>query len=46
MGGIYQRDSAVINIGLNWWWIPQYGMMGAALATLVSYLIMWYWLGS
>ena len=32
--------SAVINIGLNWWWIPQYGMMGAALATLVSYLIL------
>lgn len=28
---------AVINIGLNSWWIPKYGMIGAAYATLVTY---------
>ena len=28
---------AVINIGLNNWWIPEYGMIGAAYATLVTY---------
>ncbi|WP_443936926.1 flippase [Pedobacter sp. MW01-1-1] len=28
---------AIINIGLNIFWIPKYGIMGAALATLVAY---------
>src|SRR5690606_38600208 len=28
---------ALINIGLNSWWIPKYGMIGAAYATLVTY---------
>lgn len=28
---------AIINIGLNTWWIPEYGMIGAAYATLVTY---------
>lgn len=28
---------AIINIGLNSWWIPEYGMIGAAYATLVTY---------
>src|SRR5690606_38529243 len=28
---------AMINIGLNTWWIPEYGMIGAAYATLVTY---------
>ncbi|MGV3764436.1 flippase [Parapedobacter sp.] len=28
---------AVINIGLNSWWIPEYGMIGAAYATLATY---------
>lgn len=30
---------AVANIGLNFWLIPQYGVMGAAFATLLSYLL-------
>src|SRR3546814_4673071 len=28
---------AVINIGLNSWWIPEYGMIVAAYATLATY---------
>jgi O-antigen/teichoic acid export membrane protein len=31
--------AAIINIGLNILWIPDYGMMGAAYATLISFLI-------
>lgn len=31
--------SAVINILLNLWWIPLYGVNGAAAATLVCYLV-------
>lgn len=31
---------AVINIALNTWWIPVYGIYGAAAATLISYFIM------
>ena len=31
---------AVINIVLNTWWIPVYGVYGAAVATLISYFIM------
>lgn len=30
---------AVANIGLNLWLIPKYGVMGAAFATLLSYLL-------
>ena len=30
---------AVANVGLNFWLIPQYGVMGAAFATLLSYLL-------
>ncbi len=26
----------VVNVGLNWMWIPQYGGVGAAVATLIS----------
>lgn len=29
--------TGVINILLNFWWVPEYGGMGAALATAVSY---------
>jgi O-antigen/teichoic acid export membrane protein len=29
--------AALLNIGLNIWWIPHYGMMGAAYATLVAF---------
>lgn len=28
--------SAVLNLGLNWWLIPQYGITGAATATAIS----------
>lgn len=31
--------SAVLNIALNLWWIPQYGVNGAAAATLMCYLV-------
>lgn len=29
--------AALLNIGLNIWWIPHHGMMGAAYATLVAF---------
>lgn len=32
--------AAALNIALNLWWIPLWGMMGAAAATLVSYAFM------
>lgn len=28
---------AVVNIILGWWWIPKYGLQGAAYATLIAY---------
>ena len=31
--------SALVNIGLNFWLIPLYGIMGAAVATLASYFL-------
>ena len=31
---------AVVNVGLNFWMIPMWGIMGAAFATLASYFIM------
>ncbi|HHX87665.1 MAG TPA: oligosaccharide flippase family protein [Firmicutes bacterium] len=31
--------SALINVGLNIWWIPLFGFMGAAYATLVAYAV-------
>jgi O-antigen/teichoic acid export membrane protein len=30
--------SLVVNIGLNLWWIPKYGILGSAWATNISYL--------
>ncbi|MBP8100867.1 MAG: lipopolysaccharide biosynthesis protein [Burkholderiaceae bacterium] len=30
--------AALLNVLLNWWWVPTLGGMGAALATAVSYL--------
>jgi O-antigen/teichoic acid export membrane protein len=32
--------AAILNLGLNYWLIPPYGMMGAAVATLVSFAAM------
>jgi O-antigen/teichoic acid export membrane protein len=34
-------SSTLLNLGLNFLWIPRYGIMGAVYATLVSYLLMW-----
>jgi O-antigen/teichoic acid export membrane protein len=34
--------AAVVNIGLNFVLIPPYGMMGAAVSTLVAYLVMFF----
>ena len=31
--------SALINVGLNIWWIPVFGYLGAAYATLVAYAV-------
>lgn len=31
--------AAVLNVGLNLWWIPQYGIQGAAWATLLAYTV-------
>jgi PST family polysaccharide transporter len=30
---------AIVNVGLNYWLIPQYGALGAAWATLISYAV-------
>lgn len=30
---------AIANVGLNLWWIPEYGIVGAAMATLVSQIM-------
>lgn len=31
--------TGIINVALNFWWIPFWGMYGAALATLISYIL-------
>jgi len=31
--------AAVVNLGLNLWWIPRLGLMGAAYATVVAYAV-------
>ena len=31
--------AAVVNIALNYWWIPIFGVMGSAYATLMAYAI-------
>ena len=33
--------SAVVNIVLNFAFIPSYGAMGAAIATMISYIVLW-----
>lgn len=32
--------AAIANIGLNFWWIPRLGILGAALATVVGYMLL------
>ena len=31
---------AAVNVGLNFWLIPRYGMVGAAISTLVAYVVL------
>ncbi len=31
--------SAALNVALNWWWIPKWGMAGAAWATATSWVV-------
>jgi O-antigen/teichoic acid export membrane protein len=38
--GLLVTVVAIVNLGLNFWLIPRYGMMGAAWATLVSYALL------
>src|SRR5690242_17899397 len=33
-------SGAVVNFGLNFWLIPAYGMLGAAYATLIAYIVL------
>jgi O-antigen/teichoic acid export membrane protein len=37
---VFVACAAVLNLGLNYTLIPHYGMMGAAIATLISYIIL------
>jgi O-antigen/teichoic acid export membrane protein len=32
--------AAVVNIVLNWWWLPQMGIVGASLSSVVAYTLM------
>ncbi|MCX6150414.1 MAG: oligosaccharide flippase family protein [Ignavibacteriales bacterium] len=32
--------ASLFNIGLNFWWIPIFGMMGAAYSTLISFVLL------
>lgn len=38
--GVASAVSAMMNIGLNLWLIPKFGMLGAAIATFASYLVL------
>ncbi len=31
--------AAIVNLGLNVWWIPVWGLMGAAYSTIISYVV-------
>lgn len=33
--------AGILNCILNWWWIPIWGMLGAAAATSFSYMLLW-----
>jgi len=40
MGQVWVMGAAAaLNIGLNFWWIPAFGLMGAAYATAASYMM-------
>ncbi|MEI6542291.1 MAG: oligosaccharide flippase family protein [Methylococcales bacterium] len=40
MGAIVSLSGALLTIGLNLWWIPEFGYVGSAWATLVCYVWM------
>jgi O-antigen/teichoic acid export membrane protein len=33
--------ASLFNIGLNFWWIPKFGMMAAAYSTLISFILLY-----
>lgn len=37
--GAWTAFAAVLNIALNWWWLPLFGINGAAYATTVSFVV-------
>jgi len=37
---VYTLISALVNVGLNIWWIPHFGLEGAAWATVSSYVVL------
>lgn len=37
--GIFAALAAIINLGLNFWLIPHWGVLGAAISTLIAYTI-------
>jgi O-antigen/teichoic acid export membrane protein len=37
--GFWTAFSALINIGLNWIWLPKFGMIGAAYATTAAFVV-------
>lgn len=37
-----QLLGAAVNVALNYWWIPQYGVLGSAYATVLSYAVSGY----
>lgn len=41
--GVWTALAAGLNIGLNWVWIPKFGMMGAAYATTLAFV--WIFIG-
>lgn len=30
---------AIVNVALNWWWIPRFGVLGSAYATLITHAV-------
>lgn len=47
-GAAIAAIGSVIIVALNWWWIPQFGYIGSAWATLITYVsitVICYWWG-
>lgn len=41
LGAIATYAGVIVNVLLNLWWIPQYGALGAAWATAITYYVVW-----